>query len=119
MQVGNANFAFSLQQLVNLPLLWSLGLHLNVTNATTPYPQAVSVRRLPTPVGKLESQMVQALNFRTSQCHDVLPARGARALAANTGGNPKLRWVKQRSTKCLNVTNATTPHQQAVSARQR
>jgi hypothetical protein len=49
-QVGNANFAFSLQQLVNLPLLWSLEGHLNVTNATTHYPQAVPVRLLPTPV---------------------------------------------------------------------
>jgi hypothetical protein len=49
-QVGNANFAFSLQQLVNLPLLWSLEGHLNITNATTPYPQAVPVRLLPTPV---------------------------------------------------------------------
>jgi ABC-type long-subunit fatty acid transport system fused permease/ATPase subunit len=48
--VGNANFAFSLQQLVNLPLLWSLEGHLSVTNATTPYPQAVPVRLLPTPV---------------------------------------------------------------------
>ena len=48
--MGNANFAFSLQQLVNLPLLWSLEGHLNVTNATTPYPQAVLVRLLPTPV---------------------------------------------------------------------
>ena len=48
MQVGNVNFAFSLQQLVNLPLLWSLEAHLNVTNAT--YPQAVPVRLLPTPV---------------------------------------------------------------------
>ena len=49
-QVGNANFAFSLQQLVNLPLMWSLEAHLNVTNATTPFPQAVPVRLLPTPV---------------------------------------------------------------------
>lgn len=49
-QVGNGNFAFSLQQLVNLPLLWSLEAHLNVTNATTQYPQAVPVRLLPTPV---------------------------------------------------------------------
>ncbi len=42
--MGNANFAFSLQQLVSLPLLWSLSDHLNVTNATTPWPQAVPVR---------------------------------------------------------------------------
>lgn len=44
LQVGNANFAFSLQQLVGLPLLWSLPQHLGVTNATTPWPPAAPVR---------------------------------------------------------------------------
>jgi hypothetical protein len=78
MQVGNANFAFSLQQLVNLPLLWSLEAHLNVTNATTPYPQAVAVRLLPTPVGCSSRPSVRGprhtLMLNTVQLRAVKPS---------------------------------------------
>ena len=41
--MGTANFAFALQQLVNLRLLWSTSTNLKVTNATTAWPQAVPV----------------------------------------------------------------------------